>query len=95
MEFKFIAFGAGQCSSVLPFILDDLLGLYLPEMDVNRVNILKMDTLLSKMIRQPESWKRQKCKCCNGSGTQERDDGIVIECPCCNGTGYKQPEAIF
>lgn len=21
--FKFIAFGAGQCSSVLPFILDD------------------------------------------------------------------------
>jgi DnaJ-class molecular chaperone len=28
-----------------------------------------------------------KCKCCNGSGTQTRNDGIKILCPCCVGTG--------
>jgi hypothetical protein len=30
------------------------------------------------------------CKCCCGSGTQRRNDGIKIICPCCNGTGKRK-----
>lgn len=47
------------------------------------------------MIRKStSSYASKPCKCCGGTGTQERKDGIVIECPCCNGTGYKQPDVI-
>jgi DnaJ-class molecular chaperone len=36
-----------------------------------------------------ETWHRQSCKCCGGTGTQTRNDGIVIACPMCNGKGYE------
>lgn len=27
------------------------------------------------------------CKCCNGSGVQQKLDGIKVYCPACQGTG--------
>jgi hypothetical protein len=29
----------------------------------------------------------EPCKCCDGKGTQQGFDGIVILCPCCKGKG--------
>lgn len=27
------------------------------------------------------------CKCCGGTGTQTRKDGLRVLCPCCGGSG--------
>lgn len=29
-----------------------------------------------------------KCKCCDGSGVQVRNDGLKVTCPGCGGAGY-------
>lgn len=29
-----------------------------------------------------------KCEKCDGTGYQQRDDGVFVVCPICNGAGY-------
>jgi len=37
------------------------------------------------MIERPI---REKCKCCNGTGTQQTFNGTRVKCPECKGTGF-------
>jgi hypothetical protein len=36
-----------------------------------------------------ETWHKEPCKCCGGTGIQARNDGIIITCPCCGGSGQR------
>jgi len=33
---------------------------------------------------------RIECEKCDGTGFQQRDDGIFVICPICNGTGWRE-----
>ena len=36
-----------------------------------------------------ETFHRETCKGCGGSGVQKNNEGININCPVCGGTGIK------
>ena len=36
-----------------------------------------------------ETWHKESCKCCGGTGVQTKNDSIRINCPACNGSGQR------
>ena len=36
-----------------------------------------------------QTWSKELCKFCNGTGVQINKDGLKVKCPECNGTGQR------
>lgn len=36
-----------------------------------------------------QTWSKERCKFCGGTGIQTNNEGLKVKCPECNGTGER------